>query len=46
MKEGGLGGTYIMKGVDEKFVQNLCRKTLKRRDHFEDIGLDGRIILK
>jgi hypothetical protein len=31
---------------DEKCVQNFGRKKLKGRDHSEDLGVDGRIILE
>jgi hypothetical protein len=31
---------------DEIFVQNFCLGSLKGRDHSENLGIDGRIILK
>jgi hypothetical protein len=33
-------------GRDEKCVQNFGQKTWKRSDHLEDLGIDGRILLK
>ena len=39
---GGTSGTYgDMRGVYKSLVVNLTK-----RDHFVDLGLDGRIILK
>jgi hypothetical protein len=31
---------------DEKCIKNFGWKNLKRRDHSEDLGIDGRTILK
>jgi len=33
-------------GTDEKCVQCFGRKKLKERDHSEDLGVDGMIILE
>jgi hypothetical protein len=37
-------GTCNAHGSDEKFIQNIYRKNLKRRDQLEDLGAQGRII--
>jgi hypothetical protein len=31
---------------DGKFITKFWSEKLKRRDHLEDLGVDGRIILK
>jgi hypothetical protein len=33
-------------GGDEKCVKNFGLESLKGRDHLEDLGIDGKIILK
>lgn len=33
-------------GRDKKCIHSLSEKNIQRRNHFEDIGADGRIILK
>jgi hypothetical protein len=40
--ESEVGG---MHGGDEKFIQNFGWQNLKGRDHLEDLGIDGKIIL-
>jgi hypothetical protein len=34
-----------MHGSSEESVQNFCQNNLKGKDHLEDLGIDGRIIL-
>jgi hypothetical protein len=34
-----------MNGIDEKCIQNFVQ-SLKGRDHLEEIGVDGKIILE
>jgi hypothetical protein len=31
---------------DKKGIQNFGRKNLKEREHFKDVGINGKIILK
>jgi hypothetical protein len=38
-----MGGTCITCERDERLIQNFCGN-LKERDHFEDLGMDGRIL--
>ena len=40
---GGACGTY---GVRERCVQGFGGGDLRERDHLEDIGLDGSLLLK
>jgi hypothetical protein len=40
---GGECGTY---GGEERYVQCFGGRKLRERDHLEDSGVDGRIILK
>jgi hypothetical protein len=40
-----MGGVCSTHGRDEKFRQYFGWKKLKGRDHSEDLGVDGRIIL-
>jgi hypothetical protein len=45
MEEGEMGracGTY---GVEDNCIQVLCRGNLKEK-HLEDLGIDGRTLLK
>jgi hypothetical protein len=46
MKEGEVEGACIIHGRYEKILQNFRRKTLKGRDHLEDMSVDWRIVLK
>jgi hypothetical protein len=46
ISEDVMGGTCSMQGSDEKCIQHFSQKNLKRRYHLEDLGVDGRIILK
>jgi len=39
-----MGKTRSMHYTDEKFVQNVVQKTVKGRDHLEDLGIGSRII--
>jgi hypothetical protein len=41
-----MGGVCTKYGKDEKCIQNFGEKNLKVRDHLEDLGIDGRIILE
>jgi hypothetical protein len=45
VKEGRIGGANRMHGTDEKCIKILV-KNLKGKDHLQDLGVDGRIILK
>jgi hypothetical protein len=40
---GGACGTY---GRQERCIQDFGGGNLRKRDHLEDLGIDGRIILK
>jgi hypothetical protein len=40
---GGACGTH---GGEERCIQSFGGGHLKERDHLEDLGVDGRIILK
>jgi hypothetical protein len=33
-------------GGDEKYIQNVGLESVKGRRHWEDLGIDGRLILK
>jgi hypothetical protein len=37
---------HVACGRDEKCIQNIDCKTLKGRDHSEELGVDRRIILE
>jgi hypothetical protein len=39
-------GSCSKHGTDEKCIQDFGRKILKGRDHSEDLGADGKIILE
>jgi hypothetical protein len=41
-----MGGGCSTHDSDETCVQNFGRKNLKGRDHTENLGIDGRLILK
>jgi hypothetical protein len=41
-----MGEARSTHGVDEKNTQNFWLENLKGTDHSEDLGSDGRIILK
>jgi hypothetical protein len=43
--ENEMGGACSTYGEEEQCVQGFGTKTLKERDHWEDSGIDGRIIL-
>jgi hypothetical protein len=45
IKEDKVGVTCSTHGY-EKYLKNLGRKVMKGREHLENLGLDGRIILK
>jgi hypothetical protein len=45
-KEDEMGGTCSKHGRDDKFMQTFWSENLMRRDHSEDIAVDGWIILK
>jgi hypothetical protein len=45
IKDGKMGGSCSMNDRDEKRIIVLL-ENLKRRDHSEDLGVDGRIILE
>jgi hypothetical protein len=45
-KENEMGGACSTNGRDEKCVQKFWSENLKGRDHLEDLGVDGRIILE
>jgi hypothetical protein len=40
---GGVCGTY---GVEERSIEGIYWGDLTARDHLEDVGIEGRIILK
>jgi hypothetical protein len=40
-----MGRTYNTNGKDEHCIQKFLSENLKRRDHLEDPGVYGRIIL-
>jgi hypothetical protein len=40
-----MGGESSKQGRDKKHIKNWC-KSLKGRDHLEDLDVDGRIILQ
>jgi hypothetical protein len=39
-------GTRWAGHVDEEFMQHSDRKNEEGRDHFEDLSIDGRILMK
>jgi hypothetical protein len=42
-----MDGSRSTHGTDEKNIQNFGRKkTLRGRDHLENLGVDGKIILE
>jgi hypothetical protein len=41
-----MGKACNMNGRDEKCIQDFCQKNVKVGDLLEDLGIDGRIILK
>jgi hypothetical protein len=41
-----MGGAWSMHGKDEKYIQNVDQKNQKERDHLEDLGMDGMLILE
>jgi hypothetical protein len=41
-----MGGEYSTCGGEERCIQVFLRGNLKERDHLEDLGMDGRIILR
>jgi hypothetical protein len=41
-----MGGTYGTYGEEEKCIQGFRRGNLREGDHLEDLGVDGRVILK
>jgi hypothetical protein len=44
IEEDEMGGTRSTHGTDEKYVKYFGWKTLKVRDHSEDLHVDWRII--
>jgi hypothetical protein len=46
MKEDEMVGTCSTYGRNEKCIQDFGGKTLKGRDHLEDLGVGGSIILE
>jgi hypothetical protein len=44
IKGGEMGRVYSAHGTDEKYKKLL--ESLKGKDHSEDLGIDGRIIVK
>jgi hypothetical protein len=46
MKKGEIGEAYSRNVRGEKFMQSFWYKLLKDRDQLENMGVDGRIILK
>ena len=40
-----MGGACSRYGGEERFIQGFGGKNLRERDHLEDPGVDGRIIL-
>lgn len=41
-----MGGTYSAQGVHDECTQNIGLKSLKARDHSEDLGVDVKMISK
>jgi len=41
-----MGGGCSTHGSDERSVQNFCRKREGKKDHPENLGVDGKIILE
>jgi len=41
-----MGGACSTCGRQERFIQSLGGQTLEERDHMQDLGVDGRIVLK
>jgi len=41
-----MGGACSTYGGEERFIQGFGGETLRERDHLEDPGVDGRIILR
>jgi hypothetical protein len=39
------GGACSMLGGENRSIQDFGGETLRERDHLEDLGVDGRIIL-
>jgi hypothetical protein len=46
MKEDGMGEACKTHGRDEKCTYNFLSENMRKRKHFQDLGVDGRIILK
>jgi hypothetical protein len=46
MEEDEMGRTCGTYGAAEKYIQRFGRENINERDHLEDKGTDGRIILK
>jgi hypothetical protein len=46
IKEYKMDGECSMQGINGKLIQKVRRKNPKGRDHLDDLGEDGMIILK
>jgi hypothetical protein len=41
-----MSGVFSTNGGHEKFIQNSNREFGREADHLEDVGVDGRMMLK
>jgi hypothetical protein len=41
-----MGGACSTYDGEKRYIQDFGGGNLRERDHFEDIGIDGRLILK
>jgi hypothetical protein len=46
IKNNEMGRTCGIYGKQERCIQGFCGGDLRERDHFEDLDVDGRTILK
>jgi hypothetical protein len=46
MKEGEVGGTCNTHGMEGMYIQTFFRKVSRERDYLEDLGVNGKIMLK